>query len=101
MANILEITKGQVGIALRVKFVDDDDDPVDISSGTSPKIVLTTPGKQDHIYSASFVVDGSDGLIQYVTTPTTLYRKGSWTIRGRITISGSDVDTEKGGLIVV
>lgn len=101
MSSIIEIAKGTPNISLRIKFVDEDEAAIDISSYSNLRIVLTSPSLDTHVKNASFVSDGTDGLIASLTTATTFYRKGGWEIKGRVEVDGSDVDTEAGYAVVI
>ena len=45
--------------------------PLDVSSATEMKIVFIKPDGTEKEFDAAFVNDGSDGLIEYVTTVQT------------------------------
>ena len=85
-----ELQFNNIGTELRVIIVDCNDNPINIASATSKSIILKKPGGTLTIYDASFLTDGTDGVILYNTVDGDLDEIGSWKIQAAITTpSGS------------
>ena len=76
------------------KVVDDAGQPVDLSGCTGELLVKKSPSDTSSLVSASYVVDGPAGLIQFTIPPSaTLY--DVWTeagYRARLLWSGGKID---------
>jgi len=67
---------------------------INISTATSKVIYLTKPSGEVLTKTASFVTDGTDGLIHYATVDGDLDESGIWKIQARIELgSGSSYGT--------
>ncbi len=94
MAVVTHIHVGDVGTALRVKVVDQDDNVVDVSTATTKQIILRGPDKVDRVFDASLYTDGTDGIIVYVTDDGDLNVPGRWRIQAFIAIGGGSWHTD-------
>lgn len=81
---------GQRGFEFEVTFVDEGDQPLDLSGATARKIVFVGPG------GARFERDsagtGDDGVLRYVTVPEDEFTPGRWRFQALATFAapGSD-----------
>ena len=73
-----EIHLGDIGTSLQLEIVEDGV-ALDISTATSLKMRFQKPSGSTLDKDASFVTDGSDGLIRYVTVSGDLDEAGTWT----------------------
>jgi len=64
---------------------------LDISTATATAILFTKPSGEIIERAASFLTDGTDGLITYTTLESDLDQKGIWSYRGRVTFSATKV----------
>lgn len=80
---------GTVGAQLIVTVVDEfTKKPINISNATALQIVLKRPDNVDLFLTASFVTNGADGQIQYITANGDLSLAGIWRIQGIYQING-------------
>lgn len=94
---------GDVGTAIRVRVRDENGAVVDVSAAAAAgtKLIYLTSagiGGASYVLPASFVTDGTDGWIQYVTVadgvapdtvPGTLNKSGGWTVHGWVRLSAA------------
>lgn len=78
---------GDIGTALRLT-VTEDGSALDVSGAGNAYIKLRTPDGRLLTKNASFVDDGTDGQIQYVTQANDLDVPGKWRIQGYLTNLG-------------
>lgn len=83
------ITINDLGTALQIT-VQEDGSAVDVSTATV-QIELTKPSGTKETKTATFVTDGSNGQIQYVTVSGDIDETGIWSYRGIVTFSGTQV----------
>ncbi len=83
MANA-DIRVGDTGTVFRLTIVDDVEDIVNISSATTMEVRFRKPDGTSIDRDGVFETDGSDGVMQYVTTPTDLDVPGKWHIQAHI-----------------
>lgn len=80
---------GDYGTPFIFTLVDADTDAaIDVSSGTSLEAIFRKPDGTIVVKTASFVTDGTDGRIQYVTVSGDLDQAGRWRRWAKLTISG-------------
>lgn len=91
---------GDTGIVLIVVIVDHYDEPINISTATSMKIKLQLPDGTTVDKTATFVTNGSDGQIQYVTQTGDLAEQGLYLVQGEVVLPGVEVSSKRGKLWV-
>lgn len=84
------------GIQLILTFLDEDGNALDISGATSLIIALQGPDGTQSSKTASYVTNGIDGQIYYVTTAADLVEPGLWYVQGQITVGGAVLTTAWG-----
>lgn len=72
-------------VVLQATIVDQDGNAVDLSGASAVDFFLLAPDGVPQPVAASFVSNGMDGLIQYVTTEDDLTERGLWQIQAQIT----------------
>jgi hypothetical protein len=91
------IQQGQVGLAIEIAFVSAAGAVVDISSATAKLIRLEFSTALAVQFVASFVTDGTDGLITYLTVSSAeLGFAGTTKIQGEITLPNGALRTAIG-----
>jgi hypothetical protein len=75
------IHEGDIGTQFRVTVQDCNGTAIDISAATTTTIIFKKPDGSTLSKAASFVTDGSDGLIQYTSASGDLNTVGSWKIQ--------------------
>jgi hypothetical protein len=93
MSYIEEIRVGDVGTVIRVTVKDVDatgsSSILDVS-GDTVKIILGKPDGSSLERVASFVTDGTDGLVQYVTQAGEIDMQGTWSLQVQVSnLTGS------------
>ena len=84
------------GIQLVVQFLDANGDPLDISGATSLQIAIQQPDGTQVLTAASYVSNGIDGQLYYVTTATDLLEAGLCYVQGQVVVGGSTLTTALG-----
>jgi hypothetical protein len=85
---------GDVGVPFRATIIDPETcDPLDISSATLTEFHVRKPDATTDTWVASFLTDGTDGRIEYVTIAGDLDTAGTWLIEARIVAPGQDFRT--------
>ena len=90
---IEEIHIGDVGTTIRITIQDVDSTGVssvlDVSNATV-NIILGKPDGTSISRATSYVTDGTDGLVQYITQAGDIDLQGTWSIQVQVnTLSGS------------
>ena len=86
-------------VALQVAVVDQNGDAVDLSAATALQFWLLAPDGTPRPVPASFVSNGLDGLIEYVTTAQDLNEAGLWSIQAQVTFGTSVLLTGWGSFV--
>ena len=93
MSYVEEIHVGDVGTIIRVTVQDIDGSGVSSAldvSGDTVKIILGKPDGSSLERAASFVTDGTDGLVQYVTQAGEIDMQGTWSLQVQVSnLAGS------------
>jgi hypothetical protein len=89
-----EIHENDIGVALRGTFKDQDDEIVNIALATTKQIIIHQPGGDVLTKSGSFVTDGTDGLLQYVTVDGDLTPTGWYKIQGFVIIGSTQYHSD-------
>ena len=84
------------GIQLVVQFLDENGDPLNISGATSLQIAIQQPDGTQVLKAASYVTNGIDGQLYYVTTATDLLEAGLCYVQGQVVVGGSTLTTAWG-----
>ena len=77
-----------IGTSVRIQVQEDGVD-VDISAATTLQIKLKKPSGILDTHIASFVTDGTDALMHYITASGDLDEAGTWRIQGFIIFPSS------------
>jgi hypothetical protein len=88
-----DIHVGDIGTQL-VVLVEDENGFMDISGATVKQILLFSPRGDLLIRDASFVTDGTDGLLVYTTLKDDLLVAGEWKIQADLTNSSGSWSTD-------
>ncbi len=85
-----QIHVGDIATALRATIYDNNGAIVDLSDASDLLLLYQKPDRSIGSWEASFYDDGTDGVIQYVTsTANDLDQAGVWNLQGKVTISGA------------
>ncbi len=85
MAQVREIHVEDIGTSFRVT-VYDSEVVVDISSATSMLLNFYKPDKSTVSQVAVHYTDGTDGVLEYITTSNDLDMAGNWKIQAVVTL---------------
>lgn len=87
---------GEVGVALRATFVDQDGTVIDLSSATSKEIRLESPKGVSKQLAGQWPAgeDGTQGNVEGVTVLATIDEIGTWKWQGHATGPSFDIYTE-------
>ncbi len=88
-----EIHKGDIGTQFTVT-VQDGTTVVDISTASTKQLIFKKPGGTILTKSTSFVTDGTDGKMQYVSVDGDLSDDGVWKMQGKVVIGGNTFSTD-------
>ena len=88
-----EIHKGDIGPQFTVT-VQDGTTVVDISTASTKQLIFKKPGGTILTKSTSFVTDGTDGKMQYVSVDGDLSDDGVWKMQGKVIIGGNTFSTD-------
>ena len=80
-----EIHYNDVGLQFTIT-IQDGDTAVDISTATTKQLIFTKPSGDQLTKTASFVTDGTDGVIKYLTIADDLDEVGNWQLQGYVVI---------------
>lgn len=90
--DVMQLNGG--GVAITLPIVDQDGNIIDVSSATTKTIYLRKPdGTTILTKTATFVTDGTDGEIQYVTVKDEIDTVGVWKVQGYVVLSNLDDHT--------
>lgn len=79
---------GAAGVVIEMTVGRGDGTPVDLSAASKKDFVFRTPSGTVMTKAASFVTDGQDGKLRYVTTAGDLVPAGLWELQADIIIAG-------------
>ncbi|NIQ01599.1 MAG: hypothetical protein GWM98_15440 [Nitrospinaceae bacterium] len=94
-----DLQKDSVGVTLQVT-VQENGVAVDISAATTRQIIITKPDRSKLTKTATFVTDGSDGKIQYVTVAGDLDLAGTYSLQAFVITPAGEYYTEITNLFV-
>lgn len=81
-----EIHIGDIGTAIRCT-IKDDTSIVDVSGASVLQLIFRKPDGTITTKDASFYTNGSDGIIQFITTSSFLDQVGTWKVEGYVVIN--------------
>jgi len=86
---------GDVGVLIQVTVVGEDGvTPQDVSGATTKEILLVSPNGVILTKTASFVTNGTDGKLKYVTVANDVTVAGGWTARAHVVTATYDRKTK-------
>lgn len=91
---------GDIGVLFDVLVTDYFDEVIDLSSATTKEIILKKPSGKTVTKTASFVTDGIDGRISYLTIADDIDEVGVWQIQVHIVMPSSNWRSEVGSFRV-
>lgn len=68
--------------------------PKPLQTFTTKQFVFLKSDATELTVTASFVTDGSDGLLQYTVQPGDVNKPGTWRVRARIAKTGVELTSE-------
>lgn len=83
-----EIHVGDVGTAFRATISDENCNIVDLSDYEEYQLIFGKPDKSVIAKTATLYTDGTDGIIQYLSTADFLDQPGLWQVQGHVTKTG-------------
>lgn len=86
---------GEVGIIFRFDILDSDDAALDLSTASVKKIYFRKPHGIKIERDAAFYTDGTDGIIQYISSDGDIDFAGLWKMQAYFEIDGNKFFTEK------
>lgn len=85
-----DLRQGDYGVIVRLT-VQEGGSPVDVSTATN-SIIAERPKGAARVFAASFLTDGTDGIIEYTLLDGDLNEAGPWRVRARcVFVSGLTV----------
>jgi len=87
-----EVHEGDIGTLF--EFEINDGAVVDVSTSTSKTIKFKKPGGSVILRQASFVTNGTDGLLKYTTVVGDIDMTGRWYVQAVITLPGGTWSTD-------
>lgn len=88
-------------VALRALIVDQDGQPIDLSTAEALQFWLLAPNQVKVPVPAAFVSNGMDGLIEAVTDANTLPQAGTWGIQAQLQFGASLLESRWGYFAVL
>lgn len=89
------VRQDDIGTVFKVTFYEGGA-VVDLSSASAKTIHFEKPDGTTSSKTASFLTDGTDGILSYTTASGDLNQVGTWKIAGEVTLSGGTWSTETG-----
>ncbi len=81
------------GTSIRIRVQEDNAD-IDISTATDMQIFLKKPSGTTETKTGSFVTDGTDALMHYVSVSGDIDEVGTWKAQGWVSLPQGDFFTE-------
>jgi hypothetical protein len=88
------IHTGDIGTQFRVTVQDCNSTAIDLSTASSKSIIFKKPNGTSLTKSASFLTDGSDGIITYTSESDDLDTVGSWKIQAHVVFPSGEWRSE-------
>ena len=89
------IQAGAEGIALRVTVKDENGVIIALNGATIKDIILQTPVKDLITAPMDFVTDGTDGLLEYLTTGVDIAEAGTYHAQVHLAFANVDARTSR------
>jgi hypothetical protein len=89
------IHKGDVGTIFRLIVTDENGVPIDLDTADVKYIYFQNPSGTKVQKSASFLTNGADGILQYITIAGDIDKPGVWSVQGYVETSLGKFFTEK------
>lgn len=80
---------GDVGTLISIQLLDSGN-PVDLSAATELSLIFRKPSGECLSATASFATDGSDGIVQIITTEDFLDQVGIWKVQAHVVLDTWD-----------
>ena len=87
---VAEVHKNDIGLTFKVTIKDEDDAVKNISSYSTKQLIFKKPDGTILTKTASFLTDGTDGVIYYTTVSGDLDTVGIWRIQAYINDGSSN-----------
>jgi hypothetical protein len=100
MDDVTRIHKGDTGTEFQFTIKDQDGTIVNLSTATVKKVKFKRPDTSILIKDATFVTDGIDGKIKYVTLSTDLNAAGFWVVQGYVEVGSGKWHSNKTSFLV-
>lgn len=89
-----EIHQNDIGTSFLVTIKDENSVVVDVSTAVTKNITFRKPDGTLSVKTASFVTDGTDGQIEYVTVAGDLDSHGKWSLQAFIDFGSTEWYTD-------
>lgn len=90
-----EIHVGDTGVSFQFTVKDQDSVAVDVSGATTKQLKFKKPGGTTVTQTASFVTDGTDGKIEYISDDGDLDEAGDWEIQVYVVLASGKKHTQR------
>lgn len=85
-----EIHQNDVGTIFLVTIKDENDAVVDVSTAITKNLIFKKPDGTIETRAASFVTDGTDGQIKYITVSGDLDTHGAWSLQAFVDFGSTE-----------
>jgi hypothetical protein len=82
-----EIHVGDVGTTFIVTIKDENDEVVNISASTTRDLIFQKPDGELLTVAGTFVTDGTDGQLKYITVSGDLNQQGKWQLQAHVVLT--------------
>lgn len=89
-----DIREGDIGTIFRGTLRDQDAAIVDLTGATTQEFIFQKSDLSYVTKTTSFLTDGSDGIIQYITLVDDLDLFGAWKIQGHVVLPAGEWKTD-------
>lgn len=79
-----EIHQGDIGTMFKITILDQNGEPKPLSSYTTKQLIFKKPSGTTLTKTASFLTDGSDGIIYYTSISGDLDETGVWKLQAYV-----------------
>ncbi len=90
-----ELHVGDVGTKIRSLILDQSSEIVPLDGATILQYIIVKPSKTVVVLNCTLVSDGTDGLMEFLTTASTLDEAGFYTLQGYIEVSTNKWHTDQ------
>jgi len=88
------VPESSIGAVIEFVVLDQDGTPLDISGATVTELIFRNPSGLTITKPATFVSNGQDGKLQYVTVAGDLVGYGAWRIQAHVALLGMNGRSE-------